>query len=296
MSVTNIHLLSEVLTPLTHMKGNKGNEALINKEPVLFNGKVLWVPVISGNALRHRLIREPGAYYLVDKLGLAGKLNQAQVNYLFYGGCLTESTSGINAKKITKMQELFPLLRLLGGALINQVLAGSIIVKLGTLICKENEERIQHQLPIGYKIEGPLKAAENIIGNYQYTRGDAKRHRDAGQLLETTDDENTNLMLYSGQSIIPGALFYHGFICNNVSCLELGALFKALRDWEENGATIGGQSRIGHGVLRPYLLSDIPDRNDWVEMYEDHVKSHKTECIEWLEDNFKTKKRGKNDS
>jgi hypothetical protein len=289
----NIHLISKTVTPLTHMKGSTGNEALINKEPVVYNGKVLFVPVISGNALRHRLIREPGAYYLVDKLELGGKLNQAQVNFLFYGGCLAESTNGIHARKITEMHELFPFMRLLGGALMNQVLAGSIIVKRGTLFCAENEERIRQQLPIDYELEGPLKAAESLIGDYQYTRGDAKRRKDAGQLMDNIDDKETNLMLYAGQSIMPGALFYHGFICNRVSELELGALWRAVQDWEKNGSAIGGQARIGHGVLQSSILGDMPDRHKWIDMYESHVESHKKECIEWLNESFRKKTRGK---
>ena len=51
-----ITCLSEAITPISHMMGVSGNEALINREPVLHKGNTVYLPTISGNALRHKMI------------------------------------------------------------------------------------------------------------------------------------------------------------------------------------------------------------------------------------------------
>ena len=112
-----LHLIIETLSPLTHMMGVNGNEALINREAIIYDGKICHVPAISGNALRHRLIRETGAYYIIGACNLAGKMNIDQLNYLFNGGSLVESSVSTNIKRIAEMQEVLPLTDYLEGVL-----------------------------------------------------------------------------------------------------------------------------------------------------------------------------------
>lgn len=296
----NIHCISEVLSPLTHMMGTAGNESLINKEKILYNDKIKDVPVISGNAIRHRFIREPGALFLVDKLELAGKLNLDQANYMFYGGNLTKSSISENMKAIAELQTLFPLFRLLGGSLRDQIIAGSMICKRGVLICEENKNKINDHLPVEWKLtEDCLKMSDDFVRQYQYTRGDTIKRKDASELLtEVVEKEKSNLMIYSGQTVIAGSMFYHGFILNNVSQLEIGSLFLALKMWSGLGGTIGGQARIGHGLLNMnYFIeceeNEITDEiiNKYISDYEDHVIQNKEKCVKWLNDNFSDKEK-----
>lgn len=299
-----IHCLSETLSPLTHMAGTEGNEALINREKVCVDGKIRDVPVLSGNAIRHRMIREPGAMHLVRALDLVGKLTIDQANYLFNGGSLTESSVSENLSRIAAMQELFPLIRLLGGSLRNQVVGGSLFVKRGVLICEENRAAVSAQLPDGYSLPTDrIKPAEHYISDYQYTRSDARKRQDADTLLAEVPDEEakSNLMIYSGQAIMPGALWYHGFVLNGVSLLEVGALFHALHLWSESGSTIGGQARIGHGqVATSYwfdpattFFGDEIHPGDAVQEYVNHVDEHKRECVDWLNEAFPERSRKK---
>lgn len=296
----NIHCISEVLSPLTHMMGTAGNESLINKEKILYNDKIKDVPIISGNAIRHRFIREPGALFLVDKLELAGKLNLDQANYMFYGGNLTKSSISENMRAIAELQTLFPLFRLLGGSLRDQIIAGSMICKRGVLVCEENKKKINDHLPAEWKLtEDCLKMSDDFVRQYQYTRGDTIKRKDASELLtEVVEKEKSNLMIYSGQTVIAGAMFYHGFILNKVSQLEIGSLFLALKMWSGSGGTIGGQARIGHGSLNMnYFIeceeNEITDGviNECVSKYEDHVIQNKEKCVKWLNDNFSDKEK-----
>jgi len=302
IKVCRMHCLSEAQSPITHMMGTSGNEAVINRESVLYDGLVRQVPVLSGNAIRHKMIREPGALHLVKACGLEGKLTLDQANYLFNGGNLTESSPTENLAKIAEMQELLPLIRLLGGSLRNQVIGGSLIVGRGILVCEENREAIEKMLPEGFELpSGRLRSCEDFIGQYQYTRGDASKRKDANAILKEKDnDAKSNLMLYSGQSIIPGAMFYYQFIMQNVSELEIGAMLNSLYEWDMAGATIGGSARIGHGKLQTYYMIEAENETavslepkELADAYKKHCESNKEKIAEWLFNAFPVKEKRK---
>ena len=289
-----IHMILETLSPLTHMMGVSGNEALINREAVIYKDEIRHLPVISGNAIRHKLIREPGAMFIVGACNLAGKMNIDQLNYLFNGGSLVESSVSCNIRKIADMQATLPLYRLLGGCLKNQVVAGSLNVHRGMLICRENAERLSSILPDDCAIDHAIFPAERFIDQYQYTRGDANKMKDV-DLFAAVDElnigeekEKSHLMIFNGQTIVAGSMFYIGFVLNNVSELELGALFHSLSKW--NGF-IGGQGSRGHGRCKVSLISsDVLDVPDIIMAYKDHIMSKKEEIKAWLFETFPSKK------
>jgi len=286
-------VLSEVLSPLTHMSGIAGNEAILNTSKVYVNGGVVSTPVISGNAIRHKMVREPGAMFLVEACGLYGKLNVDQANFLFYGGSLTDSAISDNLKKIADMQTLLPLIRLLGGSLTNQVIAGSLLVSQGVMVCRENNGRLQKMMPMELAEGLPaLRSCEDFIGGYQYTRGDISKKP---ELLADDAElpEKSNLMIYAGQSVIPGALFYHEFILQKVSRLEVGAICAALNDWD---GVIGGSARIGHGRLSTAVYCDgqnfFGDRLDlksYEDEYREYTRRNASKIVDWLNDAFSLK-------
>jgi hypothetical protein len=291
-----IHMLLETLSPLTHMMGTNGNEALINREAVIYKDEIRHLPVISGNAIRHKLIREPGANFIIGACYLAGKMNVDQLNYLFNGGSLVESSVLCNIAKIAGMQATLPLYRLLGGCLKNQVVAGSLNVHRGMMICRENAERLSSILPDDCAIDQAIFPAEHFIDQYQYTRGDAKKMKDidffaaVDELNAQTGEEKSNLMIFNGQTIVAGSMFYLGFVLNNVSDLELGALFHSLSRW--NGF-IGGQGSRGHGRCKISLIGDGIDIATLVDAYKEHIMSKKEEIKAWLFDAFASNKEKK---
>jgi hypothetical protein len=251
------------------------------------------------------MIREPGAMYLIKQSGLYGKANVDQLNFLFNGGSLTKSSTTDNMKHIAKMQELIPLVRLLGGSLTNQIIGGSLIVKRGVLICEENRQSIQPQLPAGFLLpEEILQSCEEFIGEYQYTRGDARKHKEFSsmegavkgfyQQEDGIPEGKSNLMIYNGQTVMTGAMFYHGFILQNISRKEVGALLHALQMWDNEGASIGGSGRIGHGQLQmgiyvepvvDWFGSDINIADFFLE-YVEYVDAHKEDVFNWLYEVF----------
>jgi hypothetical protein len=290
-----LHFLLETVSPLTHMYGVSGNEAVINREVVLYDGLLCNVPVISGNALRHKLIREPGANFIVDVCNLVGKLTINQLNYLYNGGSLVESSVSRNIKKISDMQSMLPLYRLLGGCLRNQIVSGSINVMRGLLMCRENIGRINKLLPEDFKFGDNVHGSSHYISQYQYTRGDSKKMKDIDFFasVDSINEESnkSNLMIFNGQTIVPGSFFYCGFSCQNISDLELGAFFYSLSKW--NGF-IGGQGSRGHGAC---ILSFLDDQSLNIEGlildYKEYTFSKRQEIINWLFETFPDKKSKK---
>lgn len=281
--------LSEAMSPLTHMQRTDGNEALVAREPLMTPEGVRQVPYLSGNAIRHRLVRAPLARHLISMLGLEGKLSLPQLNFLFHGGNLTEGGGREDTGQIADGQRLFPMLRLLGGSLPSQILAGALQVWRGTLVCRENEPALRAVLPPGYEVPGALRPAEWFVESYQYTRGDSRKgERDLVAEGEPAGADS-NLMIFSGQQVVRHACFVHGFAMPDVSPLELGALALALRRWSSADATVGGQSARGHGRLRLAVLGTegLPDLAAAERDYVSHVEGHAKECADWLHAAFR---------
>ena len=238
------------------------------------------VPFISGNAIRHRAVREPGVRWLLSEYGLEGKLTLQQQNFLLHGGNLSESTSRENTKLIAEMKEAWPLLRLLGGSISNQILAGSLDVWRPRLVCEENRAYLPPGCP-----DDRMLSCESFVGQWQYTRGDAAK--EATSTDEPAPGHKSNLMIFSGQCVIAGAVFDHGFVLKHVSDVELGALLWSLRLWQHQGGTIGGQAARGHGRLKTELRDLTAKRQDEVcGLYVNHARTMKDRAIAWLNEAF----------
>lgn len=289
-----VHLWSECVSPVTHMRGVEGNEALIARQPVDTPAGKRWVPYLSANALRHRMVREPGGLWLVEALGLKGRLSLQQLNFLLHGGNLTDSTGREDTARIAEMQELFPLLRLLGGALPDQILKGSLLMWQGQLVCEENRPHLP--LPDGFDLPGEsLKPAEHYVEDYQYTRGDAGKSPDWYDPATRDPDGKSNLMIFSGQCVIRGAVFVHGFDVPHGSALEVGCLMHATGLWQSRGGSVGGMASKGHGRLTTAVVGgDADEIAGAVAAYVAHVGRHRAACVAWLDKVFAKKaKKGK---
>lgn len=294
--------LSEALSPITHMSKTEGNEAIVAREPVVSPRGIAWVPSLSGNAIRHRACRSPGMRWLIDEYGLAGTLTLAQLNFIFHGGSLTEGGGREDTSRIADFQRLFPLGRLLGGSLPDQILAGNLQVWRGTLVCEENRGYLAAVLPEGAMPER-LRPAETFVSGYTYTRSDAsKSHADLAspesRAEQSAGNGSSNLMIFAGQSVLRGAAFVHGFTLPQASTVELGALLWSLRLWQAAGGTLGGQAARGHGRLALSILADDADPIDHdaaVEAYREHARSVRDEAVAWLHSVFapKASKAGK---
>jgi hypothetical protein len=263
------------------MARTEGNEGVIMREPVVTPRGVVAVPSLSGNAIRHRCVREPGYLWLSHQYGLYGKLTLPQLNFLLHGGNLTEGGGRENTARIADFHRLFPLGRLLGGCLPDQVLAGTLIVGRGTLVCEENREKLLFLLGEGV-LPDRLRPAEAFVSGYQYTRGDGAKTASRFVKPETDEERQSNLMIFAGQAVTRGAMFASEFIMDNRP-YSLGALLSSLTLWQQAGGTIGGQAARGHGMLETSLI--VPEGTDVeasINEYLDYALSVRDEAVAWL--------------
>lgn len=304
-----ITCFSVAASPISHMSGTEGNEAILAREAVATPSGVQYVPALSGNQIRHKLVREPGMLWLIDQYGLAGRLSLKQYNFLLHGGALTDSTKTEDLARVADWQRLFPLGRLLGGCLPDQILAGSLLAGRGVFVCRENQGRVESM--IDHKFDKPLRAAASLVDGWQYTRSGSAARRNhllkrrepkpaevglfgaidapADDLdVEPGDEKTGNLMIFAGQSIISGAAFLHQFTIPHGSILELGALLWSLRLWKEAGGTVGGMAARGHGRLTTAITSGVSETEmvEAIDAYKTHATAVKDEAVDWLDRAF----------
>lgn len=275
-----IDLMLEAASPITHMSGTEGNEAVLMREPVIADGSVAHVPVLTGNALRHRALRQSGYLWLIASINMSGKLRSAMANFLLNGGAVSESTRDADLKGVAEAIELLPLLGVLGGCLPDQIIPGRASVGRAILACRENASRISSLFPDWTEDVGQLRPAHDFVGGYQYTRGEAGRYIQT----DAEPEDASNLMIFSGESVISGAVFFSRMRFRRPSDIQVGAILHALGLWD---GSIGGQSSRGHGQLHVSArINGEVDQGSMVSSYVKHVEERGEEIRGWLEKRF----------
>lgn len=278
-----VRMLSKALSPICHHSGHEGNEAVLMREPVAVDGGFATVPVLSGNALRSRMLRQPLARHLCDTLELSGRLSVKAINFLFHGGTLTEKGGRYSLADQNALFHLFPFFRLLGCSLPGQIVAGSVYCQRGLLFCRENTSRLEHE--VGEDV-GLLPPAAQFVSGYQYVRAGRMQSANDVEAADEVEAEDDTRMIFAGQSVTAGALFWHGLTARHINRVEAGALFLGLRLWQDAGGTIGGKASIGHGRLKTWADSSIEDEDDCIEEYINHVQENGESIIGFLGNHF----------
>lgn len=305
---------SRATSPITHADRSEGNFSVLAREPVLVasSGMVRQVPFLSGNALRHACVREPGSSWLVDALELAGRLSLPETNFLFHGGGITESTSAERLGRLAALRDVFPLFSVLGGCLPDQIITGELKVSRGVLVCRENAARLRAMLPDGFALEVELRPAEDFVRKWQYVKFDSAAQPAQLRALSTEGTLNaemaiggsapvdrgqtkgkTGTMPFAGDGIIPGAIFAHDFLVRDVSEIEIGALAHALREWQRRGGLVGSQSSRGHGrVDTSFVAVGAPKPLETLaNQYVVHMAGARDRAVQWLRDGFAERAR-----
>lgn len=291
--------LSQALSAITHMSGTEGNEGILMRKPVATpSGEICEVPMLTGNALRHA-IREVGGKFLIDQLGLSGATDKRPLNFLLHGGDRTEKGRLESLGRQARMYELFPFLKFFAGSIPQQIMKGMSKVWFGWLVCEETRQIIAKSLPKGWELDSKiLFPAEHFIGSYQIVRGDVEFS--APEYLaadrpptpipsgrkKAPDD---NRAMTSGQSVITGSYFAHGYHLEHAYLRDVGCLLHCLSLWQHSGGRIGGKSASGHGRLKTQIHIepevDIPEA---IQAYLDHVAENIEACQKWLQEAFST--------
>lgn len=277
-------LLLKALSPITHGSDTAGNRALIRREKVDTPLGVRDVPVITGNSLRRRAVREPA----IESLSREGGLTKERLRWLYSGGALDKDDKGrfkkitnVDAARIARCYELFPHVEALGCAMPDSPIPGKLKFGIAWLASMETQDSLRDTLPESW-FEGanPMSPCHEWISDYDYYRHDpAKAH---AELLTDEDREalENESMPHGGENVIPGAAFVATLHAPGLSDLAASALFYSLETWAEAGPTVGGQSARGHGRVQPYLWTD---REIDSSAYRNHLTDRVGEMREFID-------------
>lgn len=287
----NIFAMSKALAPITHQKGTVGNESVLNDEPVRTPYGVRRIPMLSGNALRHRMVRSPAAHHLVEAWELDGKLTKDELNLLFHGGLTRVGGMGVSLAKMVKVADLFPVFRLLGACLPEDIMGGNLTARRAILVCRENASRIRSLTPPGWcdQAVDDLAPAATFVGRWQYVRGEARKSAwqytpsDARDIDADPKRQGSDMMPFAGTCVLPGAEFVHGFVLKDADPVSIGCLLHSIDCWQDGGGVVGGQGSRGHGILETSLhLPPEIDQRNCINAYLEHVSASQDDGVSML--------------
>jgi hypothetical protein len=199
-------------------------------------GKTVRLPLISGNAirgqLRRRLMRD-----MLERVNYGPA--SAKLHHALYTGGLLESVDtggapGMDLGFRRKLRDTIPPLGLLGSAIGNEMLEGSLNVRHAVPICAESAWWLTAQ---GYDDARLLHPSKSFRDFTFTTRRDDLRA-----------DESTNQMIVTFEVFAPGTAFAHSWKLKHATPEEHGALAHAADLWQED-PTIGGKAASGFGEL-----------------------------------------------
>lgn len=222
------------------------------------------IPAVSGNSLRHNLVRAPGATRLLTELGLTPDKQIVPVGverFLYSGGNTTKGARTPGAADLyeARVRDLYPIIDALGGAFDQFMLSRSQLSIGSWIVCKENNWITER------KSDGRIRSEASIfdlVSEVTRTRaGIGGKDKDSGQMIfayETIAAQTQILIEVSWQPF--------------TRPLTIGATMLALRDWAEQGGYIGARSAQGHSQLIADLSND--DRLALAEDYLTYLRDN----------------------
>ena len=254
-------LMLEAATPICHGDVGVGASSSTNLQTfmrhrrLLSNGNIASVPAISGNAMRHVLIRAPLMRAMLSRLGVERESLPLAVAQLLFsggeilGGAVEPATSGALSRRV---RELYPPLAMLGGAVDAFLLPPGSLRVTPVLMCEEERPAIEAVLNRKYLAD--LPSAFDLVGEETRTRsGGAK-------------------MLYSYETLAAGSRILLELSLTRDEDMGMALLSVALEEWD---LFFGGHSRQGRGRLTVDL-----DQSEWMressilEPWLDHCAEH----------------------
>lgn len=267
--------VARALSAISHLGDSAGGTiSVFRREKMLVDGRVMEIPVISGNAIRG-LLRDRGMLFMLRELG-DPVLSPAAFDFLTSGGALSKTAGrGLDIGQARRLRELIPLVGVFGGACGNQILPGKLQVGKWYPICKE----LLSYLPEQYRVmsEASLSIFD-MTDLHSFTRTDDKKNDHMQKYLpepqralleapavrvgkdgkDIAVKDAAQQMRYTQEVLIAGVTFYCWIQLQDVTPLEKAAFASALYEWSK-APFIGGQSRHGLGLI------DL-DFAGWVEV------------------------------
>lgn len=320
MKQTNHALVDVKLTlaylaeqPIMHTEETIGNISKLKQMRVIYNGKPVSIPALSGNSFRGQL-RDILADTLCSRLSNRGEQllrfdNNETYTILYSGGALSEqSKSGAMLKGFL---EHLPSIRLMGAAFGDRMLPSKLAMTHVVPCAEETQEILQSKYTI---LEGcvppPEKwpSARNLLFNAgPLTRKDDRRDPTRQRFVdpemfaqselktgadEKVENRDPQQMIYYVECIPAGTwLLQQLYSKFPLDSLELGCLFDGLNAFLRQ-PVLGGRSSAGYGQVQVQLRGTIDAESvlwpaEWSETIENAVESYENYLVEKKEEILK---------
>ena len=303
MTQTNQALVDVKLTfaylaeqPIIHTEETIGNISKLKQMRVIYKGKPVSVPALSGNSFRGQL-RDILADELCSRLSNQGQQllrfdNNEIYTILYSGGALSEKSE--SSGLIFNFSEYLPSMRLMGAAFGDRMLPSKLAMTHIVPCAEETQEILQNMHGILEKGLVPPTAkwpsARNLLFNDgPLTRKDDRKDLTRQRFVDSetvqqpeseskTADGGTNQdpqqMIYHVECIPAGTwLLQQLYSKFPLDQLELGCLFDGLEAFLRQPA-LGGRSAAGYGQVRVQLRGTVDtELLKWPEEWPETVKN-----------------------
>lgn len=261
--------------PIIHTDETIGNISKLKKMRVLYNGKPVSVPALSGNSFRGQL-RDILADELCAHISNQGEKrlefqNPETYAILYSGGALSEKSA--SGALMHGFAEALPSIRLMGAAFGNVMLPSKLAVTHIVPCAKETQEILQGMYDAFAKVPVPPQetwpsAIDLLFNDGPLTRKDDSRDLtrqrfavpESESQSETDNKEASRApqqMIYYVECIPAGTwLLQQIYSKFPLDLLELGCLFSGLNTFLRQ-PTLGGRSSAGYGQVRVELCGTI---------------------------------------
>lgn len=232
--------------------------------------RVLEVPAVSGNSLRHQVVREPSWLHLCGMLDLQegtpgqGPLLPGAEAIFYNGGNIRagakqpENTYGL----ATRIRAAFPSLDLLGGVTDSFDLGESRLQVGAWLVCRENAGALDGSEAAS--LPAASVSAFDLLDDVTLTR-------QAGTV-------GVGQMIYSFETLCAGAqVLLRLSLSPGTPPLTRGALVAAVETYLGTIPTVGGQAARGFGHVKGAWLRWEPGARLLRDTYEAYVEAHRDE-------------------
>lgn len=248
-----------------------GTTKLFRTKGMIYDGRKVQIPVVSGNAVRGIWRRACATAFLDAYLAAGGvPLSLSAFYYLTSGGSLKKGaeTSSLDLGAERRLRELVPYVGLFGGAGLGKIQAGKLWVDEAVPICRETLPILRRMWPAAEDAATAGMSVRELTEVHGYSRqDDAKnehyhRYLNSGAQSEATaavkrtqEDDSaaaagvSQQMRYEGMELVAGTVLFHrwGFRWAPTRP-ELAGFAAGLLRWALR-PTVGGRSAVGHGSL-----------------------------------------------
>ncbi len=305
-----LYALYHAKQPIIHTEETIGNISKIKKMRVIYGGKPVLVPTLSGNSFRGQfrdILADQMLAILTEQGKSRMKLSPDHYSVIYSGGVMKEGSK--MGGQMKAMADVIPMLRLMGSAFGNVMLPSKLAATHIIPYAVETQDVVQSTvdvLPNGWRAllpAEPPSRADLLFNDGPLTRKDDTKDLTKQRYAETEADLNQDeersrrQMIYYVECIPAGTFLlqemYSKYPLDN---LELGCFLDGLSVFLQE-PSLGGRSAAGYGqVLTRYwvqLESEssfeltpeqriAPYQIDFIKQYQEHVRNSKQTILDAL--------------